>query len=346
VVGLERHGAALGTPTLLGLLARTGTLLAPLLAAILGYSRQAEHLYADETSWKVFTPADGGAVQRWWLWVFITRHTICFVMDHSRGGQVLADHLGLEEQPNGSLTMRGDQDLRVLSSDFYAVYASAGRRCDALVNIWCVAHLRRRFREAWLSNPDQLEYWWKAWAARFRALYTDHEQLAAAWTAAHEFPGPQHDKALADAHTAWDDAANAIDTARREQQKSPGLQPKAKEAHATLERQWPGVLAYRDCPFLGIDSNIAERALRRPVVTRKNAYGSRNETAAERAAAFWTVIGTAEKHGLNALTYLTAYLDACGRAGGTAPQGTDLDRFLPCWQASPDDLEAWKQPPR
>jgi len=29
----------------------------------------------------------------------------------------------------------------------------------------------------------------------------------------------------------------------------------------------------------GLDNNPAERALRRPVVTRKNAYGSRNEDA-------------------------------------------------------------------
>jgi hypothetical protein len=55
----------------------------------------------------------------------------------------------------------------------------------------------------------------------------------------------------------------------------------------------------------GLDNNPAERALRRPVVTRKNAYGPRNEDAARLAARIWTA--TAQMAGLNVLTYLTAY---------------------------------------
>jgi len=48
--------------------------------------------------------------------------------------------------------------------------------------------------------------------------------------------------------------------------------------------------------------------------------------------------------GLNVLTYLTAYLDACGRNGGKPLAGPQLDRFLP-WNATPEDLRAWAQPP-
>lgn len=48
--------------------------------------------------------------------------------------------------------------------------------------------------------------------------------------------------------------------------------------------------------------------------------------------------------GLNVLTYLTAYLDACGRNGGKPLAGSDLERFLP-WTADPADLRAWAQPP-
>ena len=72
------------------------------------------------------------------------------------------------------------------------------------------------------------------------------------------------------------------------------------------------------------DNNAAERALRRPVVTRKNAYGSRNDDAARLAARIWTVTATAEMAGLNPVTYLTAYLDACGRNGGQPLPGTTV----------------------
>jgi transposase len=47
---------------------------------------------------------------------------------------------------------------------------------------------------------------------------------------------------------------------------------------------------------------------------------------------------------LNALTYLTAYLGECGRNGGKPPTGQVLERFLP-WNASPEDLRTWAQPP-
>jgi len=77
---------------------------------------------------------------------------------------------------------------------------------------------------------------------------------------------------------------------------------------------------------------------------RKNAYGSRTDDAARLAATVWTVTATAEMAGLNVLTYLTAYLDACGRNGGKPLTGPDLQRFLP-WNASPADLRTWAQPP-
>ncbi|KEZ34486.1 MULTISPECIES: IS66 family transposase, partial [Frankia] len=99
-----------------------------------------------------------------------------------------------------------------------------------------------------------------------------------------------------------------------------------------------------DYPMIGMDNNPAERAIRGPVVTRRNAGGSRTEDTARHAATIFTVTATAAMHNLNLLTYLENYLDACGRAGGKPPTGADLDRFLP-WAASPEDLTTWQQPP-
>ena len=97
--------------------------------------------------------------------------------------------------------------------------------------------------------------------------------------------------------------------------------------------------------MISLDNNTAERMIRGPVVTRKNAGGSRNEDSARLAATIWTVTATAQMAGLNVLTWLTAYLDQCGRNGGKPPTGPALERFLP-WTASPDDLHAWATPPQ
>ena len=76
--------------------------------------------------------------------------------------------------------------------------------------------------------------------------------------------------------------------------------------------------------------------MRTPVVGRKNFYGSQAEWAAHLAAGVWTITGTAERNHREPLAYLTDYLKACAAAGGKAPEGEDLDRFL-LWQPQPDD---------
>ena len=349
VTGLARHGADISPATLTGTCTAAGALLAPLEDAITARSRESWHLHADETSWRVFAPEEGDGPAKWWLWVFIGPDTTCFVMDATRSGAVLARHAGIDED-TGQLAAAGDGGPRrlVISSDFYAVYTSAGKKADGLVNLYCWAHIRRYFVRAGDANPAQLKYWTAAWLERIKALYAAHEELMAAWDDA-AAPAPQAARAAAarleEARAGWDGALAVIDAARRKQVAAPGLQEPAKKALATLDREWDGLAAHRDYPMISLDNNAAERAIRRPVVTRKNAYGSRNDAGARLAARIWTVTATAEMAGLNVLTYLTACLDACGRNGGKPLTSPDLERFLP-WHAAPSDLHAWAKPPR
>ncbi len=348
VTGLARQGAEIAPGTLAGACAQAGALLARLEEAITERSRGSWHLHADETSWRVFAPREGDGPAKWWLWVFLGPDTACFVMDATRSGAVLARHAGIDED-TGQLSADEDEGLRqlVISSDFYAVYQSAGKKADGLVNLYCWAHIRRYFVRAGDANPAWLQFWTAAWLDRIRNLYAAHETLMSAWAGA-AAPAPREAAAAAarleEAGTAWDEALAVIDETRRTQMMAPGLQEPAKKALATLDREWDGLAAHRGYPMIGLDNNPAERALRRPVVTRKNAYGSRNEDAARLAATVWTVTATAEMAGLNVPAYLTAYFDACGRNGGKPLAGPDLERFLP-WNAAPEDLKAWAQPP-
>jgi hypothetical protein len=290
---------------------------------------------------------------RWWLWVFLGPDTVCFVMDPTRSGAVLARHAGIEEK-TGQLWPDTDGGPRrlVISSDFYAVYQAAGKKADGLVNLYCWAHVRRHFVRAGDANPDQLTHWTDRWLERIKTLYAAHDELMAAWQHAdgpvsRDKPGGQTAAAarLDEAYTAWDTALKVIDQTRTRQMAAPGLQEPAKKALATLEREWDGLAAHRDYPMISLDNNAAERMIRGPVVTRKNAGGSRNEDSARLAATIWTVTATAQMTGLNVLTWLTAYLDQCGRNGGKPPTGPALERFLP-WTASPDDLHTWATPPQ
>ena len=348
VRGLARQGADVSPATLAGTCAQAGALLAPLAEAVTERSRGSWHLHADETTWRVFAPRDGTGPAKWWLWVFIGPDTVCFVMDPTRSGAVLARHAGIDED-TGQLTADQDGGPRrlVISSDFYAVYQSAGKKADGLVNLYCWAHIRRYFVRAGDADPARLTYWTAAWLERIKGLYAAHEELTAAWNGA-AAPAPRDKTAAAarldDAQAGWNAALTAIDQTRRKQMAAPGLAGPAKKALATLDREWDGLAAHRDYPMIGLDNNAAERMIRGPVVTRKNAGGSRNGDTARNAAVIWTVTATAQMAGLNLLTWLTAYLDECGRNGGKPLAGPALDRFLP-WNASPGDLRTWAQAP-
>jgi len=66
-------------------------------------------------------------------------------MDATRSGAVLARHAGIDEK-TGQLTPDdddGEPRRLVISSDFYAVYQSAGKKAGGLVNLYCRAHIRR-----------------------------------------------------------------------------------------------------------------------------------------------------------------------------------------------------------
>jgi transposase len=348
VTGLARHGAEVSPATLAGTCAQAGALLAPLAGAVAERNRESWHLHADETTWRVFAPGDGDGPAKWWLWVFIGPDTVCFVMDPSRSGQVLARHAGIDEE-TGQLAPDGDGGPRrlVISSDFYAVYQSAGKKADGLVNLYCWAHLRRHVVRAGDANPVQLKYWTDAWLGRIRDLYAAHDELMAAWQAAAVPAARDRQDAAArleKAYAAWDGAITVIDETRKKQMQAPGLQEPARKALATLDREWDGLTAHRDYPMVSLDNNLAERTIRGPVVTRKNARGSHNGDTARNAAVIWTVTATARMAGLNELTYLTACLDECGRNGGKPLSGPALERFLP-WNASPEDLRTWAQPP-
>ncbi len=352
VTGLARQGAEVSPATLAGTCAQAGALLVPLAEAITARSRGSWHLHADETTWRVFAPEETDGPAKWWLWVFIGPDTVCFVMDPTRSGAVLACHVGLDEK-TGQLMDEGDGGPRrlVISSDFYAVYSSAGKKADGLVNLFCWAHVRRHFVRAGDANPVQLTYWTQAWLERIRDLYAAHDELMTAWN---EAAAPQDTTAAAktaaparldNAYAAWDKTIAAIDEARNKQMAAPGLAEPAKKALATLDREWNGLTAHREFPMISLDNNTAERMIRGPVMTRKNAGGSHNGDSARLAAVIWTVTATIQMAGLNPVTYLTAYLDECGRNSGKPLSGSILERFLP-WHASPEDLHVWAQPPR
>ena len=90
---------------------------------------------------------------------------------------------------------------------------------------------------------------------------------------------------------------------------------------------WQGLTLFVEDPDLPMDNNQAERALRGPVVGRKNYYGSGAQWSGELSATLFSLFHTLERWRINPRTWLTEYLNACAVAGGRVP--ADFQRFLP-----------------
>ena len=317
VQALAADGLDVAAGTLCGALKQVAPLIAPWAEAIAARSRTAGHVHADETSWQVFEDIEDKDGHRWWLWVFVTDATTVFVMDTSRSADVAAAQLGIDREQTALEARR-----LVISSDFHKAYQSLA--CiNGVDPLWCWAHIRRYFLRAGAAHPEALSDWCDAWTERIAVLYRAHHALAAT------MPGTD---ARQDAAGRWQRAFTDIDAHRILQASDAAkglLHPAAAKVIATLCNEWDGLARHQDLPQLPLDNNHAERALRTPVIGRKNFYGSGAEWAAHLAADVWTVTATAARHDIEPLGLLTGYLQACAEHGGAAPAGAGLDPFLP-----------------
>jgi len=73
-----------------------------------------------------------------------------------------------------------------------------------------------------------------------------------------------------------------------------------------LLEHWKGLTVFVEDPRVPLDNNAAERALRGPVVGRKNHYGSRSLRGTHVAALFYTLCETAKLAGVDPRSYLLA----------------------------------------
>ena len=89
----------------------------------------------------------------------------------------------------------------------------------------------------------------------------------------------------------------------------------------SLRNHWQGLTLFVEDPDLPMDNNQAERALRGPVVGRKNYYGSGAQWSGELSAALFSLFHTLERWRINPRTWLTEYLNACADAGGRVACG-------------------------
>jgi transposase len=283
-----RQGVEIERSTLAGWVGGASDLLSPLVDAIQKHVLAGSKLHADDTPMPVLAPGSG-KTKTGRLWTYVrddrpagedTAPAVWFAYSEDRKGDNPRQHL---------------KDFKgALQADAYAgfhhLYGDG-----AIYEVACWAHARRKFHEIHAIHPsptttEALE--------RIRDLYVIEDQIR----------GKPADLRLAIRQTR---ARPLLDDFRKWMEKAlHSLSSKSETAGAiryALSR-WRALMRYTDDGHLEIDNSAAERALRAVALGRKNYLFVGSDSGGERAAAMYSLIGSAKLNDLDPELYLRTVL--------------------------------------
>jgi len=281
-----RGGVELDRSTLAEWVGSLSHLIAPLTDSLAKYVMGAQKLHADDTPIPVLAPGtDKTKTGRLWT----------YVRDDQPAGSTDPPAALFRYSPDrkGERPQVHLKDFRgILQADGYAGFQGLyDRTDDPLLEAACWAHARRKFFEihAATNSPAALEA-----LERIGALYKIEAEIRG--------QSPEQRKMVRQTHAAprlaqlnaWLHA-----TVRPLSRKS----PLAGAIGYALSR-WEALTRYCDDGRIEIDNNAAERALRTVALGRKNYLFAGSDAGGERAAAFYSLIGTAKLNGMDPEAYL------------------------------------------
>lgn len=284
-----RGGITLERSTLADWVGECSTLLTPLVEALRRHVLAADKVHADDTPIPVLAPGSGKTkTGRFWTYVRDDRPAggndppaVWFAYSPDRKGEHPQRHLR-------SFT-------GILQADAYAgfdaLYAT-GRVVEAA----CWAHARRKFFDVVKANGSPMA---AEALARIAGLYAIEAELRGKPPS--ERQQNRQDRALPlfiDFHF-WLEAQS-----RRVSRKSD-----IAEAIGYALNHWAALTRYATDGRIEINNTAAERALRAVALGRKNFLFSGSDAGGERAAALYSLIGSAKLNDLDPEAYLRDVLD-------------------------------------
>jgi transposase len=281
-----REGVTLERSTLADCVGGAAALLDPLIEALARYVVASPYLHGDDTPVPVLEPGRG-KTNTGRLWTYV------------RDGRPWADTAAPAVLFRYSPDRRGDHPeshlkhfAGVLQADGYAGFDRLYEEKDERIReAACWAHVRRKFYEIYESNGSPVA---AEALERIGKLYEIEKAIRGRppderSTERKARAGPE-----LDAIKAWFEATLA--------------QVSAKSALAIAIRyaltRWAALIRYRDDGHIEVDNNAAERSLRAVALGRKNYLFAGSDAGGERAAAIYSLIGTAKLNGLDPEAYL------------------------------------------
>ena len=283
-----RAGVALERSTLADCVGGAAALLEPLVEALARYVVATPYLHGDDTPVPVLEPGRGKTkTGRLWTyvrdgrpWADSAAPAVWFRYSPDRKGEHPQSHL---RHFSGCLQADGYAGFDRLYQD------------ERIREAACWAHVRRKFYDLYESNNSPLA---AEALAKIAKLYQVEETIRGRSPEERVLVRGARAGPLLEEIQAWLEATLA--------------KVSAKSALATAIRyaltRWSALTRYRDDGHIEIDNNAAERALRAVALGRKNYLFAGSDAGGERAAAIYSLIGTAKLNGLDPEAYLREVL--------------------------------------
>lgn len=279
-----REGVELDDSTLADWVGGSSRLLRPLVDALRQHVLSADKLHADDTPVPVLAPGKG-RTKSGRLWTYVrddrpaadeTPPAVWFSYSPDRKGEHPQTHL---------------KDFTgILQADGYAGFGQlygTGRIREAA----CWAHVRRKFYDLHVARPSVV-------------TQTALEQIAALYAIEAAIRGspPAERRAVRQARS-----RPRLLEFHRWLNDQLGKLSRKSETTAAIQyalNRWEALVRYTEDGRIEIDNNAAERALRGVALGRKNFLFLGSDAGGERAAAIYSLIGSAKLNGLDPEAYL------------------------------------------
>ena len=276
---LEKSYKQIGIPisrsTMCDLFHRAADELRPLYAAALALVPASPDVHADETSIR-----QQGLASRAYLWGFVTPQLVVYRYAPSRSGETAKQVLG---ESTGRLVV--DQFTG------YNAVTKPGKRLRA----GCLAHARRKLFEQ-SEHPETKEP--LDTIGKIYSVEHDAKQAGVIGTAEHLTMRKTRSRPL---------FANLLQWARRHRD---SFEPRSGIGRAIryILRHFRELGRFLRFASIPPDNNVAEAALRRVALGRKNFLFVGGEDPGHNLAALYTLVASCEKHAVNPIDYITDVL--------------------------------------
>lgn len=284
-----RLGMTLRATTINGWLEGVDQLLQPLGEALKRELLGSRYLQADESPIKVLDDSKKGQTHQGYMWLYRDPGRRLVYFDYRPGRDATGPTAFLD-------TYQG-----YLQTDGYTVYEKLQTRNKADVRqLHCMAHARRYFEKALNYDPARAEYFIR----QLQKLYVVEKRIREQGLSGKqvtELRTKESEPVLKDLG-GWlkDQYVQVLDNS-----------PIGKAIGYSLQR-WERLSLYITEPYLQIDNNGIENAVRPLAVGRKNYLFAGSHRGAERMALLYSLMACCKSHDVNPYDYLRDVLDRIG----------------------------------